>query len=314
MKVYHTEYTYLLYEQAFSTVAKKYSTIIGVRSPNPLSFSLLKDGFPSKNFHVKAKSSPTGPTAGFITEDPKYSKTPINLSSKHINYIHDAKSKGAKLVHLIITKERIAELISCKHLTESGPQMYTAYFANGTGLCKFIIDKNGGVYDEFYNKILAITNPPEIGFKGKINEKPITADYDLFAIIPKKNHGYNQRPLQSAPILLHGKFNLEFLSPKINGENMEDPNKGNIHFFGEKIIENLNKEIQYLGYTGGKLVWHNDETGNPFSPGFDAADKPIFFLPSGDVFKASSKNELMNFYSIIKNQGYEIEYSARFGF
>ncbi len=69
----------------------------------------------------------------------------------------------------------------------------------------------------------------------------------------------------------------------------EDVNMGNLHHFGKTIVNSLNKEINAEGYAGGKLVWHNDEAGNPFSPGFDENDKPIFFLPSGGMFQAKIK-------------------------
>ncbi|WP_459177137.1 anthrax toxin-like adenylyl cyclase domain-containing protein [Ewingella americana] len=76
-------------------MATRYNVVIGVRSPNPLSFGLLKEGLPSKNFHIKAKSSPAGPTAGYLTEDPKYSKTPISFSQQHNHYIDAAKKRGS---------------------------------------------------------------------------------------------------------------------------------------------------------------------------------------------------------------------------
>ncbi|WP_459177138.1 DNA gyrase [Ewingella americana] len=158
-----------------------------------------------------------------------------------------------------------------------------------------------------------MTNPPEMGTH-EINTNPITADYDLFTIIPMKNQGDNIRPLSIPPRLLRGKFNLDFLTPRSPCGGTENVNKGNIHFFGEVIVNTLNVEIKRLGYTGGKLIWHNDETGNPFSPGFDEKDKPIFFLPTGEVFLATSKHQLITFYHMLKSKGYAPEYSPRFGF
>ncbi|ELI7922717.1 hypothetical protein RSE70_001968 [Yersinia enterocolitica] len=301
----------MLYETAFKKVANRYKVVIGVRSPNPLSFTLLKDGFPSKNFHVKAKSSPTGPTAGFITEEPKYSKTPLYLRQQHINYINEAKSKGARIVDLVISKIRRVELVKNKKLISSGGNRYSATYPNG--IFYFIIDTSGCVFDESNSPVKVISNPPEFGAH-EANSMPITADYDLFTIIPRRNQNYNIRPISSPPILLRGNFNLDFLSPKSFQNKKEDVNKGNVHYFGMVIVNALNKEIKNTGYAGGKLIWHNDETGNPFSPGFDEKDKPIFFLPTGDVFIASSKMELIKFYSRLKLNGYTPEYSPRFGF
>ena len=311
-KLSHTNsHTNLLYGSAFKTVANRYKIVIGVRSPNPLSFALLNDGFPSKNFHVKAKSSPAGPTAGFITEDIKYSKSPLHLEQKHRNYINESKVKGAKAVNLIINNARIKELIESKKMTCCSQGRYSANYPNGT--YDFFINDAGGVFDEKNNPVKVMTNPPEFGATAS-NIQPITADYDLFAIIPRVNQSYNIRPLTSPPILMRGKFNLDFLSPKSFCNKKEDVNKGNMHFFGERIADALNREVKVLGYSGGKLIWHNDETGNPFSPGFDVNDKPIFFLPGGEVFVATSRPGLINFYACLKSEGYAPEYSPRFGF
>lgn len=299
------------YESAFKKAAVRYKVIIGVRSPNPLSFSLLREGFPSKNFHVKAKSSTAGPTAGFITEEPKYSKISPHLSGKHIYYINEAKGKGAQAVNLIISNIRIKELIENKSLVFHGGGKYSANYPGG--ICYFFINESGCVFDENNVPVKVMTNPPEFGCQ-QTNPKPITADYDLFAIIPRKNQSYNTRPLSSPPVLLRGNFKLEFLSPKSLCNKKEDVNKGNMHFFGERIADTLNQDLKTFGYSGGKLVWHNDETGNPFSPGFDAKDKPIFFLPTGEVFVALSKMAVINFYSRLKSEGYAPEYSPRFGF
>lgn len=108
-------------------------------------------------------------------------------------------------------------------------------------------------------------NPKESGIEYTI-PRPITADHDLFTIIPRENQSVNMRPLKVPPKLLRGNFNLDFLKPKALSGQDEDINMGNMHFFGKTIINALNKEIAFEGYSGGKLVWHNDETGNPFSP------------------------------------------------
>lgn len=301
----------LLYSSAFHVVAKKYNVVLGVRSPNPLSFTLLKEGAPSKNFHMKAKSSPTGPTAGYITESPMYSKTPVSLWGQHTQYIDSAKRKGAQAVDLVLTWNRKNELINASELIPLGGDHYLAKYNNGEHV--FFIDKSGNVFDDKKNTVKVMTNPPEIGSED-VNQSPITADYDLFAIIPRKNQSNNVRPLKIPPKLLNGKFNMDFLKPNsFNGQN-EDVNRGNIHFFGQVIVNSLNLEIKKLGYLGGKLVWHNDETGNPFSPGFDEKDKPIFFTPTNEIYQARSKCELIEFYSLLRDNGYEPEYSPRFGF
>ncbi|WP_353620543.1 DNA gyrase [Enterobacter sp. Cy-643] len=116
------------------------------------------------------------------------------------------------------------------------------------------------------------------------------------------------------PKLIRGNFNLDYLKPKALPGQDEDVNMGNLHLFGKTIINTLNIEITSEGYRGGKLVWHNDETGNPFSPGFDVTDKPIFVHPVGDVIQIHSLSELRCFYGQLRREGYAPEYSPAFGF
>nr|ELA0225361.1 RHS repeat protein [Klebsiella aerogenes] len=301
----------LLYSPAFKRTAKKYNVIIGIRDPNPLGETLLKEGFPSKNFHMKAKSSPTGPTAGFIAEDPIYSKVSPSEYKKQKASIDKAKALGSKSISLSISNSRVNELIDTGNLNALGGNRYSAKYPSGTQ--EFKIENNGGILNSEGKPVKVMTNPPEIG-GAKANSLPITADYDLFTIIPSINQSYNERPLTVPQRLLRGNFSLPFISPKGKNGMSEDVNMGNLHHFGKVIIGNLNNEINAEGYAGGKLVWHNDETGNPFSPGFDENDKPIFFLPSGDTFQAKNKSELLEFYSRLRRSGYAPEYSPIFGF
>jgi insecticidal toxin complex protein TccC len=301
----------LLYSQAFKRTAKKYNVIIGVRAPNPLGETLLKEGFPSKNFHMKAKSSPTGPTAGFIAEDPIYSKVSPSAYKKQSSSIEKAKSMGAESLNLFISNSRVNELLQTGNLTSLGENRYSASYPSG--IQNFIIGSDGKVLNSDGGSVKVMTNPPEVGEKNG-NKLPITADYDLFAIIPSINQAFNERPMTVPQRLLRGNFSLGFTSAKSKHGKSEDVNMGNLHHYGKVIVNNLNKEISNEGYNGGKLVWHNDETGNPFSPGFDENDKPIFFLPSGDVFQANSKSELLGFYSRLKGNGYAPENSPIFGF
>ncbi|MDC9580563.1 anthrax toxin-like adenylyl cyclase domain-containing protein [Xenorhabdus sp. PR6a] len=325
-----------LYYSAFLKMSKKYNVIIGIREPNPHGEELLINGYPSKNFHMKAKSSSTGPTAGFITEDATYSKVSTSSYDKQNKAINDAKARGARAVNLMISKERIDKLCKAGELKQIKEQQYSAVYPGGEQ--KFFIEPNGGlVLDVNKNVVKVMTNPPEVGVEVNPHEnlpikipsesglEAITADYDLFAIIPRKNQDYNIRPLQVPPKRLKGNSNLDFLKPKIVMENgqhertwknktEEHGNMGNVHCFGMTIINALNKEIKNEGYKGGKLVWHNDETGNPYGPGFDAKDRPIFFLPNGHIFQAHSKYQVIDFYRKIKELGFSPEYNPIFGF
>ncbi|EEU9451544.1 toxin protein [Escherichia coli] len=300
-----------LYVDAFKRVSSKYKVALGLREPNPLGETLLREGYPSKNFHMKAKSSSTGPTAGFITEKVIYSKVPTTEYIKQNNLLAFAIQKGAKAIDLTISKSRINELIKTGNLTAHEEGRYSAVYPSGRQF--FIIKRDGKVFDDKLNPVRVMSNPKEFGVE-YADPRPVTADYDLFSIIPRVNQSINYRPLTVRPKLLKGDFKCGFLKPDVLAGKDEDANMGNVHFFGKTIIDALNKEITYEGYRGGKLVWHNDETGNPFSPGFNIADKPIFVHPTGSVIQIHSLNALLDFYEQLRREGYAPEYSSIFGF
>lgn len=135
-----------LYVNAFKRVSSRYNIVIGIRAPNPLGETLLREGYPSKNFHMKAKSSSTGPTIGFIAEKPIYSKVFISSYSKQINYLSSSVQKEAKAIDLKISQSRINELIKTGNLTSPGEGRYSADYLSGRQY--FIVRDNGQVLDD----------------------------------------------------------------------------------------------------------------------------------------------------------------------
>lgn len=306
----------LLYGKSFQETADHYNVVLGLRAPNPLGASLLEGGAPSKNFHVKAKSSPTGPTAGFIATEPRYSKVPADKFARQQGYIQDALNKGARSVPLALSQARIDELLAGGQMASLGRGHYRAHYP--TGSHDFRLDATGAVFDADGAAVHVLTNPPEVG-ASTANPGPITADYDRFGIFPSRNQSNNVRPLKLAPVLRRGHWTaakLPFLARTPSQEGVgEDPNMGNLHTFGQTIVRSLNRQISAEGYGGGKLVWHNDETGNPFSPGFDIADQPIFFIPGqAEPVQVHSTRQLLSLYDTLGQRGYAIEYSPVFGF
>lgn len=124
----------ILYSRAIQRTAKKYGVIIGVRFPNPRGATLLKEGYPSKNFHLKAKSSGTGPTSGFIAEKPHYSKVSPDNYEKQSKAIEDAIKKGAESVQLILSKARIKELTAAGEMSHLQSDIYSATYPGGKKL------------------------------------------------------------------------------------------------------------------------------------------------------------------------------------
>ncbi|WP_082041646.1 anthrax toxin-like adenylyl cyclase domain-containing protein [Vibrio jasicida] len=307
--------TKLLYASAFQKTADKYGVVIGLRAPSVIGQKHLELGHPSKNFHVKAKSSNAGPTSGFITEKALYSKVSESNWDKHDKNIKDAISKGAKLVELNLQDSQIIHLLEKNEMNQIRRYKYIANY-HGKKV-EFNIDAKGFVYDED-GPVKVLTNPPEIEPRDMNAdlERPITADYDLFTIIGRPNQ-VNIRPLTIPPRYIGSNKLLvddnDLLKPKptVIGAS-ENPDKGNVHFYGTVLIDFLNKEIKNDGYNGGTLVWHNDESGNPFSPGYDEKDTPIFFIPKEKARQVFNRTELDALYIELKAMGYNPEMSPRF--
>lgn len=86
----------------------------------------------------------------------------------------------------------------------------------------------------------------------------------------------------------------------------------NVSEYTRTIVRSLNKEASSEGYKGGPLVWHGDEANNPFSPGFDPNDQPVFFVPGKKPVRVTSKQELLKFEETLKQEGYTPGTSNRF--
>lgn len=93
---------------AFKEVARQQNCIIMSRAPGIFVPGLISDGYASKGFHNKAKSSNWGPMAGFVLFEAFFSK--IGLTEKGLKsqkkYIVSALTEGATPLLLFITDAR----------------------------------------------------------------------------------------------------------------------------------------------------------------------------------------------------------------
>lgn len=312
-----------LYSEAFQEIANRYKVIIGLREPNTSCQPWLMRGYPTKNFHNKAKTASTGPAAGLVCEKAEYSKVlPDGLESQK-KAINSAIKKGAQRMSLILHAEHLdfllsRQLITVERALENGDLIVSCDFpSNVKG--SFIIKSNGQVLEEkTLEPVIVLGNPKA---ESKSMFLPVTADYDLFAIYPRSSQSINPRALNVPPSSTTKssklKETLAQLFPIQEKSDDEDEDMGNIHPFGKTIIKALNKATQQSSnpYTGGQLVWHNDETGNPFSHGFRKEDRPIFFIPgSNEPVQIFSLKELIQLQQLAREAGYSPEYSAQFGF
>ncbi len=337
----------LLFSKSLQDTANKFHAVVSLRFPSEIGQLHLSKNFPTKNFHVKAKSSDMGPMAGFIAAEAKYSKVGGSLNgiqkqknslNKALNLQAHVKSskpvQPAKTVPLKLDSDIVGMLVKEGKMSPVGgtTDQFMAEFHPGSALSFkeifTISPPDYAVLDGDGKPVMLLTNPPEIGgnSKNEITDKPITADYDLFSIIPNKNHSNNPVPVPVKGVAKRTQFDVdEKILPKQVQQQVRlnvskavkafttdttdlskmDVNKGNFHLYGQSIANSINSGAVSEGFKGGKLVWHGDEINNPFSEGFDPKDKPLFFIPGFEnPVQIESQEELKKLYKHLKENGY----------
>ncbi|WP_163834308.1 anthrax toxin-like adenylyl cyclase domain-containing protein [Spartinivicinus ruber] len=323
-----------LYGDEIQTVANRHKTVLVVRAPNQHSIGLLQEGYASKNFHIKAKSSTGGPTAGFVVTDPLLSKVRgqgTAAIAKQQKTINEALKKGAKAIQIELSDHRIEYLISNK-LIETVSSTATSKIIRGhyndNNQEYFRLTKTtSGAWQLAYLKgyqslanlgkpipVMGLTNPPVPGATNPGGAKSVvTADYDLFGIWPTKNRNANPRPLNPAPRAIRGEVAKPYINHVRNqgAGGSEDPNIGNLHPYGQQLMTELNSRINAAGYQGGRLIHHNDESGNPFSPG---QDFPLILFVPGEKkpFVINDNAQLTETYNTLESINYSVERNAAF--
>lgn len=110
--------------EAALAVARKVNCVIMFRAVNPTTAELLNSQHPTKNFHIKAKSSENGPMAGFIPVDQSLSKL-AGCSQSKIDKSNNSVRKCLGSLYQEIGKSHIDQktlnrLIAEKRLRNEG--------------------------------------------------------------------------------------------------------------------------------------------------------------------------------------------------
>lgn len=252
--------------EAFSKVAQRDGTILLFRPVNPHATALIKGDAATKGMNIKGKSSDWGPQAGMIPIDPIYSKmgTPdgslaTGVTPKKIREYHELNKKALgqdwyKYKDGKWVKQKPKKAIA-QELEVEGP-------------------------DGKKIKVLAdFSDPP----------RPITADYDLFAVSSKRGSGgMVDNPEQMAEM-------------------------GNIGRNEVETMNRLNDAAKNAGYKGGNVVHHG--AANRFANELEAADFPIpALLPNGDVKLIYSPSDLRKLYEKYANRGYKMDHMPGWNF
>jgi hypothetical protein len=207
--------------EAFQRVACKNKMIISSRELNPLCTDLVLEGYAAKGFHIKAKTCDWGPMAGFVPEDPRFTKGKQKVEDQQRD-IGKAFEHGARCTPLFISDARLKKLIERQIVavtSRTGDRCEVTATPEGGTTYKFIVAKQQGIsgcppdawgiYYEpgqqgkpaTYNRN-TLPNFPRPGellpVNGMTNPNPDTSlgaraavagDYDLWCVFPHSSIG-----------------------------------------------------------------------------------------------------------------------------
>lgn len=133
-KLLHPHGISIKHAEAFLDVAQKKSCLIIIRSPGPHVLGPVNEGYASKGYHNKAKTCNWGPMAGFVVDNPWFSKIGFSNKGRQTQQalITNALQHHAGTTPLIISDARVKELIDNKIIKlqqiEGKKYIYTATF------------------------------------------------------------------------------------------------------------------------------------------------------------------------------------------
>lgn len=204
---------------AAAQVAAQLDEVIVFRSTGPWAKRWIELGHPTKNFHVKGKSSDWGPQAGCVPHDAKFSKridTSPDVAARTKANEHSMAEGWARKVHLRLSAGELHMQLTRREgavtavrreqlLADGGRLLWAGPHGGGTEYAFRATpapDGSGFLIDVFDHPSAATANvfrlgDPKLGKQyGRrplyvmasnevgAGDKSITGDYDLFAVIP----------------------------------------------------------------------------------------------------------------------------------
>ena len=251
-----------------SDTAKARNEVILMRPVNQYSTGLIADNYATKGMGIKGKSSDWGPHAGTIPVDPKLSKlgnpTAAPPTPNELRLYENYNKKALGEPYETPIKDDLGNV--------SGWEQHEAVPALAK---KVQVEGPDG-------KMIEVLGDPQTG-------RPITADYDLFAV------GNERGPGAAFPI-----------DPKTGKPRMHDE-MGGITANEMVTADAINGGVKTAGYEGGNVVHHG--AANRFENALNPkSDFPITaFTPDGNVHTLANPDELNDFYNTWNKLGYNLE-------
>jgi hypothetical protein len=301
-----------LHAEAFQEVADQKNCMISSRAVGRYATGPILEGYASKGFHNKAKSCNWGPMAGFVLNDPRFTKVggteagqtgQKKALEKAVEegatavplFISDARRRWLEKNALIRTTGMTADRVLCLAAAPWGPVMkFTLTRERPTGAT---MDMWGVCYEASASApglmwVMAMRDP-HCALDMSDYRSATTGDYDLFAIFARAGDyrpaGRDQRMVSNKQLESNIRAGV---APG------EDKHLGNITGRAREIRDALNTAIIRRGYTGGNMVHHSDEGGRPF---VEDVDLPVFAVVPGKTapYGIESVEDLREFISTI---------------
>lgn len=298
-------------------VAMENNVVFGVRPVERMVTTLIKEGYPTKGFMVKGKSSNWGPQAGFICVDQNLSKKE-NCPPPEINKLNQAILKGMNCGHytkadLKISNERIDELIKNFGLDNVGSGSKRLLRAKGPSgsFYEFVAEQeNDGLY-----RIMKQGEQEAIQVLAHAGcDLPMTADYDLFLVATSiEEYGENSQDARPNTAVKYSALPHDIHSAD-SFYDRESMTQGNITPRTRLLVDKLNRKLGRGEHR--EMFHHSDDAGSPVSSMRDNFPA-TFYLPQAmkhqkggtlvhfdEVCVVSDKETFDVFVECIKDNGY----------
>ncbi|MBU2897748.1 CyaA/EF/ExoY family adenylyl cyclase toxin [Vibrio hepatarius] len=312
-------------------VARKTQQIIAFRPVDPMSTGLIEEGYPTKGFAIKGKSSNHGPQAGLICVDQRFSKLHITLRDdddmrrnqiiKYNESVEECLESGdAVSVSLTLSQKRFDWLENNRVFKVEQENNESGVFTLISEGLNYKAEKKGDYFEVSYKgeplKVLA----------DPVTRQPLTADYDLMFIAPKAenldlakddNLPVKRVHFSDVSTMYKARFKEkegEDFTPK-QFFAKEDETKGS---FGQaignatpriaKMIDMLNAAT--VGKKGNPVVHHSTDSANPYTD--TNSNYPItVFMPKGfagydSIHIIESAEEFAEFVKQAKTHGFAV--------
>ena len=317
-------------------VARKTQQIIAFRPVDRMSTGLIEEGYPTKGFAIKGKSSNHGPQAGLICVDQRLSKLHVTLrddddmrqnqiTTYNENVQECIKSGDAISVNLTLSQKRFEWLENNGVFSiEKDHKQSDVLKLLSEGL-EYRAEKKGDHFEISYEgEPLKVLADPVSGL-------PLTADYDLMFIAPKvedldlateDNLPVKRVHFSDVSTMYKARFKekegedftpKQFFAKQSETKGSFGQAIGNATPRIAKMIDMLNAAT--VGKKGNPVVHHSTDSANPYTD--TASNYPLtVFMPEGfsdysPIHTIKSADEFAEFVKQAKTHGFAVPNNPR---